>query len=152
MATDPACLPEEAVCLLRRQNDENITCLSFGLSSYYAAHKGIMCDKCLQFNELCLSESQDVNTRKRYKKHQCEKPWHKKHRKSRYKTKRIAWRDFNRKFGYLPEADESDSNISTEGTALKVKGKSNSEHKQPEEESGEDSLKESGEVNTASLV
>ena len=33
-----------------------------------------------------------------------------------------------------------------------MKGKSNSEHKQPEEESGEDLLKESGEVSTASLI
>ena len=107
---------------------------------------------CLQFNEWCLSESQDVNTRKRYKEQQCGKPCHKKHRKIRYKRKRIVWGDFNHKFGYLPETDESDSNTSTEGVALKVRGKSNSEHKKPEEKSGVDSLKKNGEVNTAALV
>ena len=46
---DPAALPKAATRLLRRQDTEELTCLSFGLISGFDGHKDVMCDQCLSF-------------------------------------------------------------------------------------------------------
>ena len=59
---DPAALPEAATRLLFRQDTEELTCLSFGLSSCFDGHKDVMCD---QYLNVCASSLENSLKKKK---------------------------------------------------------------------------------------
>ena len=101
---DPSALPEAAARWLRRQDTEELTCLSFGFSSCFGGHKDVMCDYCLNF---CASSVENgfKKKKKRNRMQQCEKPRHNKHQKSRYAENPIRCYRFLRKFNFIPKLD-----------------------------------------------
>ena len=83
----------------KADDDDKISCLSFGLQPAFDSHKKIMCEGCIKFWDICMVNGWDVETGKRSYKNKCVKPWSlRRYAKHKHEGKRIRMEDFHNIF------------------------------------------------------